>query len=197
MVAAYTFELGKCYEENIRRRNLQVLAQVDQDLASAVAKGLGLEPPRPADTPEVTPSPALSQVGNEWPVDGRQIGILTTDETTAESVQPLIDAVFAAGMVPLVIAETGGGVASRTYQTARSIEFDAVVVVDAPDNVRADVLLSEVFRHQKAIALVGDVAPGQAPLDAAGVERVAEPTAALDALLPLLRTHRVWERSVD
>lgn len=195
-IAAYTFELGKCYEENVRRRTVDVLARVDQTLASEVAKGLGLAEPTPVDTAEVVPSPALSQLGKEWPVDGRQIGILTAADTPADQVRPLIDAVFAAGMVPLVIAETGGGLASRTYDTARSIEFDAVVVIDTPQRVEVEVLLGEVFRHQKAVALVGDIAPAQVPLNAAGVEQVADPAAALDALQPLLRNHRVWERQV-
>ena len=61
---AYTFELGKCYEENIKTRNLGILANIDAGLVSIVAGGLGLpvpEPTEPLSDPEL--SPALSQVG--------------------------------------------------------------------------------------------------------------------------------------
>src|SRR5690606_37593467 len=139
---AYSFELGKCYEENIKTRQLAALAQIDTDLAAAVAEKLGLPAPAKAKPAKVEPSPALSQVGQEWPVDGRQVGILTTAGTPPKEVAELVAAVDAAGMVPLVVGEHGGKLGdvpiSRTYDTARSVEFDAVVVADTPDRYEVD-----------------------------------------------------------
>ncbi len=76
VIAAYTFELSKVYEQAIRERQLRVLAKIDPVLCREVAAGLGL--PAPDETPSVTPapSPALSQVGQTWPVKGRIIGIV-------------------------------------------------------------------------------------------------------------------------
>ena len=45
IVEAFTFELGKCYEQSIKERELQVLANVDADLCAQVAAGLGLPAP--------------------------------------------------------------------------------------------------------------------------------------------------------
>ena len=42
VVEAFTFELGKVYEQAIKERELQVLANVDTDLCAQVAAGLGL-----------------------------------------------------------------------------------------------------------------------------------------------------------
>ena len=54
VVAAYTFELSKCYELVIRQRQLDQLAAIDADLAAGVAAGLGLPVPgsRPTRAPE-------------------------------------------------------------------------------------------------------------------------------------------------
>src|SRR6478735_2934634 len=49
VVAAYTFELSKCYELVIRQRQLQVLTLIDTDLAAGVAEGLGLPVPEAPD----------------------------------------------------------------------------------------------------------------------------------------------------
>ena len=52
VVEAFTFELGKCYEQAIKERELAVLANVDADLCEQVADGLGLPAPKgkpPAD----------------------------------------------------------------------------------------------------------------------------------------------------
>lgn len=202
VTSAYTFELGKCYEENIKVRQLGILAQIDTDLAATVAKGLGLPAPEKAQLADPTPSPALSQIGQEWPVESRQIGILTSNDTSVAEVKKLVDAIDAANMVPLVIGEHGGtlgkkseGVSiSRTYDTARSIEFDAIVVADAPKRFEVDVLIAEAFRHQKAIALAGGMDNVQVDIQAGGVVSVDKLVDAAEALIPLLRTHRVWGR---
>ena len=49
LVEAFTFELGKVYEQRIKERELTVLANVDADLCAQVAAGLGL--PAPAGSP--------------------------------------------------------------------------------------------------------------------------------------------------
>ena len=110
-------------------------------------------------------------------------------------------------MVPLVIAPTGGMLGdpeageavsvSRTYQTQRSIEFDALVVVDLPANPRTDILISEMYRHKKAIATLAPVdryADFGITTDTPGVVQVDSAAGVVPALKPLLANHRVWER---
>ena len=225
VIQAYTFELGKCYEENIRLRQLQSLANIDERLAAEVAAGLGLEAPAPdvavADT---NPSPAVSQLGGSWPVAGRVVGVVVDDSTDPGTLAEVLAAVDGAGMVPLVIAPHGGKLGSgvvvqRTYLTARSTEFDAVVVAasgtPAPDagdsrdakagssgahprlDPRVSLLLAEAFRHAKALGAWGN---GAAVLQAAGIDTEAPGVvlgAAADVaagITALLAGHRVWER---
>ena len=72
VIASYTFELSKIYEQTIRERQLLALANIDADLCQQVAAGLGLEAPEPESGPvESEPSAALTQLGGTWPVAGR------------------------------------------------------------------------------------------------------------------------------
>lgn len=198
VAAAYSFELGKCYEEAIKVRQLDNLAQIDTDLAATVAKNLGLPAPKKAKLADVQPSEALSQIGDTWPVDGRQIGILITDDSVKKHVADLAAAIDEAGMVPLVVGEHGGTHGdtpiSRTYDTARSIEFDAVVVADLADRPEVAVLLAEMFRHHKAIALTSGLDPVHVDTAAPGVVEVDKLVDAVEELTPLLKAHRVWDR---
>ncbi|MFF3501967.1 catalase [Streptomyces sp. NPDC003247] len=230
IIGAYTFELGKCYEQAIKERALEVLANIDPQLCEQVANGLGLPAPKPTvPLADVEPSPALSQVGRAWPTDGRVIGIVTGADGDLDGVNAVREAVLGAGMVPLVVAPTGGKLGAdggaltvqRTYATARSVEFDGLLVVGTPaagsdafgardakaapapggpDTVdpRVALLLAEAFRHGKAI---GAWAGGAAALEAAGVPTGApgvvvadSGTGALEQLTGLLGSHRVWER---
>ena len=207
---AVSFELGKCYEEAVKVRYLDVLAHVDQDLAETVADNLGLPHPAAQEIADVQPSPALSQVGKTWPIDGRQVGILIStdlDEASAQAVGALVDELFAAGTTPLLVAEKGGAVTlggrdvsiSRTYLTASSIEFDAAVVVNPPAKTEVNTILGELERHKKAIVVVGEAGEqaldgARVPADQPGVVAVDAADAAAAPVKELLASHRVWER---
>ncbi|HWM03332.1 MAG TPA: catalase HPII, partial [Actinophytocola sp.] len=128
------------------------------------------------------------------------------------------------GMVPLLIAPTGGPldadsglVAQRTFLTARSTEFDALLLAGSPrpgvDAVpardakagapggavdpRVVLMIQECFRHAKAIGAWGG---GRAALEAAGcatgpgVVLDDEPSKVLTTMTQLLGAHRVWDR---
>jgi catalase len=227
VVRAFTFELGKCYEQAIKERQLMVLANVDPVLCREVAQGLGLPAPTATGRPKkVVPSPALSQVGKEWPTDGRMIGIVVdpADPAGLDGVRVIRETILAASMVPLLIAATGGPldedsglVAQRTFLTARSVEFDALLLAGSPApgadalpardakagapggavDPRVILMIQECYRHAKAIGAWGN---GRAALEAAGytsgpgIVLADEPAQILEKMARLLAAHRVWER---
>ena len=194
IVAAYTFELARCYEQTIKERQLAALANIDPELCAQVAAGLGLDAPA-ATVPlqDLEPSPALSQLGGTWPTDGRVIGIVVDVEDEARGLKALVAAVSAAGMVPLVIAAHGGTLPSglpvqRTFGASRSVEYDALILAGAPApapdalvvrdakagevgtgglDPRVALMLHETFRHAKAIGAWG---PGVDALELAGID---------------------------
>ena len=227
VIQAYTFELGKCREEAVRQRQLLALANIDSALCAAVAAGLGMPAPQASEQVEdAAPSPAVSQLGGSWPVAGRVVGIIADEDSDLDSVRAARTALDAAGIVPLVIAPSGGflggtdgGVpVQRTYLTARSTEFDAVLIAGsgaaAPDAVqgrdakagepgasldpRVVLLLSEMFRHAKAIGGWGPAVTcldgASIPQDAAGIALGDGPDDVVAQLSELLAAHRAWER---
>jgi catalase len=116
---------------------------------------------------------------------------------------------------------------SRTYAVARSFEFDALVVIGgapAPDAMpgldaragepqaqavpatgqgaldpRIGLILSEMWRHCKVVAAVGDdgsraLAIAGIPAEGPGVVSETDPQSAVMSVAQLLELHRVWER---
>ncbi|QIM22060.1 catalase [Phycicoccus sp. HDW14] len=229
IVQAYTFELGKCYDETIRRRQLLALVRIDAGLAAAVAAGLGLPAPEAGgsdtpETPDVDPSPALSQLGGTWPVEGRTVAVVVDAGADPDAVAALTEALTDEQVVPLLLAATGGPVwpdrapvAHRTLLTSRSVEFDAVVVAalltpadDARQtrdakaghsdvtalDPRLDLLLDEAYRHGKAIGVVGDADTAAAVglLPEDAGVVVGDAAAVAAGVLEALGTHRAWDR---
>ncbi|WP_129656973.1 catalase [Rothia halotolerans] len=227
IIGAYSFELGKCYEPAIRRRQLQCLAEIDATLCAEVATALGEQPPAPEGTVEgpldLESSPALSQLGRTWPLDGRRIAIVVDPETAGPELAELHEAIVSASMVPAVVGPTGGEVAgvpvSHTFAAARSVEFDAVLLAGAPApaadalpareakagaggsrpiDPRVRLLLDESWRHAKAIGAWGE---GRAALesegyvlDDAGVVAAESWSSALERIKEVMAGHRVWDR---
>ncbi|MFI7468761.1 catalase [Nonomuraea sp. NPDC049646] len=224
LISAYTFELGKCYEQAVKERQLRVLANIDPVLCREVADGLGLPVPEPTVAlADPAPSPALSQVGREWPLDGRIIGIVADETSDLGVVGAVRQAVLDGGMTPLVVAPKGGMLGGtlavqRTFATARSVEFDAVLLAGAPApgddaygardakagdggtpvDPRVLLLVGEAYRHAKAVGGWGTAAqalqaagiPAQAP----GVVTGQDGEGVLRDVLALLPLHRVWDR---
>jgi catalase len=223
IVRAYTFELGKCYEQAIKERQLQCLANIDPTLCQEVATGLGLPAPEPTiPLTEVVTSPALSQVGETWPGDGRMVGVVVDPDGSLDGLREVRQAVFAADMVPLVVAPHGGMVdgvpVQRTFATGRSVELDAVVLLGAPASgpdalpardakagagdstvidPRLRLLLEECWRHAKVIGATGAGIAALEQAGLAGTPGVVTAESAADVFTQvqeLMAFHRVWER---
>src|SRR4029453_10983070 len=209
---AYTFELGKCYEQGVKERARTVLGKIDAGLCAQVAAGLGLAAPAPEPVDVPGPSPALAQIKpSPFPITGRIVGVVAGDGADLKGVAKLREALEADGALVRGIAPHGGQITTgrdveiveRTFATARSIEFDAIVVADgAPKDgdFRALVMLQEAFRHLKAVGAWGD---GVAVLETAGIDLGApgvltakKANAKLGAAtVAALGMHRAWDRT--
>jgi catalase len=167
-------------------------------------------PPEPVD--HIAGSPALRQIKpTPFPIAGRIIGVVAGPGADLDGIAKLRTALEAEGALLRVIAPQGGQlvkgktveIVERTFATGRSVEFDAIVVAHgAPKDgdVRAVVMLQEMFRHLKAVGAWGD---GVAVLEAAGIDPEApgvltgkKSSAKLAAgLIAALGMHRAWDRT--
>jgi catalase len=211
IVEAFTFELGKVYEQAIKERQLAVLANVDADLCQQVAAGLGLPAPKGTPPADVVVSPALVQiVAQPGPIDGRKIGIVADSGSDLAGIGKLVKSLAALGATALVVAPVGGVLKSgrrsvtvdRTFATARSIEFDAVVIAGGTTaaDIKLVVLLQEAFRHCKSIAAWGDgtavLKAARIPLKGPGIAVAADVEKSFTAtLVAELGMHRAWDRA--
>ncbi len=214
IVEAFTFELGKVYEQSIKERELAVLANVDAELCEQVAAGLGLPAPHGDPAEDVVLSPALSQiVAKPGPIAGRKIGVIADAGSDLAGIAKLRKAAEKLGATVHVIAPVGGvltkgrtrEVVERTFVTVRSIEFDALVVAGGTSpsgDIKLVILLQEAYRHCKAIGAWGTGAEvlASSGIDAGGPgvvigESVAKPFT--DELVAGLGLHRAWDRAPD
>ncbi|UWQ57726.1 catalase [Leisingera caerulea] len=175
IAAAYTFELSKCQHERIRLRMLSHLMNVHDDLAQAVAKGLGVtdlpDAAKPARKPitDLPASDALSILKNgPESFAGRKLGLYITDGADAGLVNEIEAEFTGAGATVAIVAPQifGAKLSDGTTKPADekidggpSVLFDAVALVfseeagsEMANDKPSQDFLSDAFAHAKFIA---------------------------------------------
>jgi catalase len=226
MAEALTFELSKVETPRIRERVVAQLRNVDEELASAVAKGLGLRemPDRIApasDTrTDLAPSPALSIVRNgPDSFSGRRVGALVSDGCDAKTLRSLRAALTAEGAELMLVGPSRSGVSDsdgtelaidEQVDGGPSVLFDAVALVLTPDGAArmaatptARDFVSDAHAHCKFIACGPNSA---ALLEAAGLTEpmrddgyieLGSTKRSAEAFVEACRSLRHWDRSRD
>jgi catalase len=159
----------------IRSRMVSHLMNVDDGLASKVAKGLGLkEMPEPAAAAKPTqtnlkPAPSLSIHRNSHETfEGRKLGLLVTDGVDSDLVDAFKKALDKEGATFEFIAPTIGGVeasdgsmikANQKVDGGPSVLYDAVALLVSKDGSSmlanepaARDFVADAFAHYKFVA---------------------------------------------
>lgn len=180
IVGAYRFELTRVQTPAVRERVLSVLANIDTELVTRVAEGLGMPvpPPQPKALaievkPEVESSPALSLLSRpgEAGIKGRRVALLVADGVEDLRLRAVHKALAAAGAAPRFVGVRLGVVTPLSQEplhvevsleAAPSVTWDAVVL---PDGERAALSLAaqgqvlefvkDQYRHCKPMMVLG------------------------------------------
>ena len=190
IIRGFRFELSRTQVPAIRERVVAMLANVADDLAASVAKGLGMPVPsalpkvieNPA--PEIDASSALSLFAR--PGDGsirtRRIAILVADGVVGADLKVLHDGLAAQGAVPRFVSARLGSVVDvdgnrievdATMEAVPAVLYDALVAPSGREAIetlgnlgQAAEFVKGQYRHCKPILVLGE---GQDLVENAGV----------------------------
>ncbi len=223
---AFRFELTRVQTVAIRVRMLALLANVDANLASKVAEGLGLEVPEPlplatdAPIPDYPESPALSLLARpgETGVRTRRVAIFVAPDVDGKRVAEIYAGLVADGAVPRLVGSMLGKVKTAdgsaldvevSLEAGPSVLYDGLIVPDGAKavealarNAHAIDFVREQYRHCKPILAIG---AGETLLDKAMVPKALPDGSIdpglfigdLDGFKQALAGHRAFARETD
>jgi catalase len=192
IIRAFRFELTKVQVTGVRRRVVAQLRNVAEDLAQAVADGLGMaELPDPlpkilrrTPRPEVSRSEALSLMARPGQIGirSRRVAILVADGVEGAVASEIHESLAGQGAVPRFVAVKMGAVSTAddarlevevSLEAAPSVLWDGLVIPDG-DGVtdmlarsgQALEFLKDQYRHCKPVLLLGSAT---ALLEKAGI----------------------------
>ncbi|MDG4945934.1 catalase [Weeksellaceae bacterium KMM 9713] len=170
MVNAYSFELGKCTQQHIQERMLFQINKINEDLASKVAKNLGLKVPNSIDMPinqaigadadgsdqpgdvkvylEKSPALSMTHIKSDR-IDARMIAVLAADGFNMKDYQSMKDHLESKNAMVKLIAPHGGTIkcdegmehkVDAALMTTESVLYDALFI---PGGKSIDALMKE------------------------------------------------------
>jgi catalase len=181
IIGAFRFELTKVQTAAVRKRVVAQLRNVAEELAQAVADGIGLRDlpdplpllVKPSAKPEVQTSAALSLLSRpgKLGIATRRIALLVADGVDGAEVTAVQRDLLAQGAVPRVLGVKLGSVSTNegpplevevSMETAPSVVWDALVVFGTANRTHplavsghAVEFLKDQFRHCKPMWVIG------------------------------------------
>ncbi|WP_172373576.1 catalase [Sporosarcina jiandibaonis] len=170
IIDAFSFEVGKVKNKDVKQQVVDMFANVDHALATTIADAVGVNPPAAVEESKVTASsPALSQESTAKLPNTRKIAVLIGNNFDGDEVKSVVDALANAGMIVDIVSEKQGKVndsnnqltveVNETFLTVHSVLYDGLYVVGGKadnqkkfENDIAD-FINEAFRHYKPIGI--------------------------------------------
>src|SRR5699024_815726 len=143
VIEAFSYQLGKVRSKSVRQQNIDLLVNVDTELASIVADNIGVSRPTGTHVPISTSYPSLSQSSTPKYADTQNVEVLIGNGFNGKEVASVIDALQRNGVFVDIVSDKLGTVtgadgitlkANKTFITTSPYLFDTLYVVGGRSN---------------------------------------------------------------
>ncbi|MGN7388061.1 catalase [Sporosarcina sp. SAFN-015] len=215
IVDAFSFEVGKVKSRSVRQQIVDMFANVDVGLATALAEAVGAEFPTDVEESPITESsPALSQLTTAMLPETRKVAILIGSGFDGDEVETLVSSCLNAGMSVDLVGDKFGVrygendlavEIDETFLTVHPTLYDAIYVVGGEaDNMKKftmDIVdfINESYKHYKPIGIAStgkiffEVSDAEA---GPGIIVNENDGAFADNFINAVAAHRHWNRKV-
>lgn len=142
-IEGFTYQLGKVKSESVRQQNVNLLVNVDQELASIVADNIGVERPSGTHVPVSTSYPSLSQMNTPPSAYTQRVGVLISNGFNGQEVSGVLNLLQQNGVIVDIVSDKLGTItgtdgtqlkANMTFITSSPYLFDSLYVVGGESN---------------------------------------------------------------
>ncbi|MGM8366183.1 catalase [Virgibacillus sp. W0181] len=167
-IQGFSYQLGKVESESVRQQNVNLLVNVDKELACIVADNIGVERPTGSHVSVSTSYPSLSQYTTPKYAYTQKLGVLIGDGFNSQEITNVLNTLEKQGVFVDIISETLGTVMAEdgtklkvdaTYLTASPYLYDAIYVVGGKSKNEAKFMqdvsdfVHHAYKHYKPIGV--------------------------------------------
>ncbi|AMX00155.1 catalase [Rummeliibacillus stabekisii] len=167
-IEAFSYQLGKVKSESVREQNVDLIVNVDRELACIIADNIGVRQPSGTNVPVDTVYPSLSQANTPKYPYTQKVGVLIGDGFNGQEVMQVLNFLESNGVFIDIISERLGNVTgtdgaqikvNQTFITGSPYLVDALYVVGGtskyPAKFMQDVsdFVHNAYKHYKPIGV--------------------------------------------
>ncbi|MFD1850649.1 catalase [Oceanobacillus bengalensis] len=167
-IDGFSYQLGKVESESVRQQNVNLLVNVDTDLACIVADNIGVDRPSGNHVPVSTSYPSLSQSTTPKYAYTQKVGVLIGNGFNGNEVTNVLNYLQQCGVFVNIISEKLGTVTGadgtklkvdKTFMTSSPYLLDSLYVVGGSSNNQAkfnqDMMnyVQNAYTHYKPIGV--------------------------------------------
>lgn len=115
-IEALSYQLGNVKSESVRQQNVDVLVNVDQEMATIVADNIGVNRPSGTNVPVSTSYASLSQANTPSYAYTQKVGILIGNGFNGNEVKNVLDTLQQYGVFIEIVSEQLGTVTGMMAQ---------------------------------------------------------------------------------
>ncbi|QQK76279.1 catalase [Salicibibacter cibarius] len=167
-IEAFGYQVGSVNSESVRQQVVDLLVNVDRDLACIIADKVGVDHPSGSHVDVSTSYPSLSQANTPHYAYTQKVGVLIGDGFNGNEVTHTMNVLQEYGVFVDIVSESLGTVTGddgtqikvdKTFDTTNAVLLDALYVVGGKANNQAkfddDIVtfIRETFKHFKPIGI--------------------------------------------
>lgn len=167
-IKALSYQLGSVKSESVRQQNVDMLVNVDKQLACTIADNIGVNHPTGSNVPVSTSYPSLSQENTPRYAYSQKVGVLIGNGFNGNEVKNVLSVLEKYGVFVVIVSETLGTVSGdngttfkveETFLTTSPYLLDSLYIVGGSHknqtNFNYDVkqFLDVAYKHYKPIGV--------------------------------------------
>ncbi|WP_010530228.1 catalase [Lentibacillus jeotgali] len=184
-IGGFSYQLGKVESKSVRQQNVNLLVNVDKEMACIVADNIGVDRPSGSHVPISTRYPSLSQANTPHYAYTQKVGVLIGNGFNGQEVTNVLNHLQQCGVFIKIISDQLGTVTGAdgtklkvddTFLTTSPYLLDSLYVVGGNSNNQAkfdqDITdyINNAYKHNKPI---GVATTGQSCIHASKTNNLA------------------------
>lgn len=147
LIEALSFQIGSCELESVRQQAVDLLVNVDQEMASTIADNVGVKRPTGNHVSTSTSYPSLSISNSPSYAYTQKVGVLIGDGFNDQEVKQVLNVLQKNGVFVYIVSETLGTV---TGAEGTKLQVDKTFLTSSPYLLDAIYIVGGTFKNSKS-----------------------------------------------
>lgn len=209
LIESFSFHLGGVNDKELRQNNIEMWANVDEEMATQIAENIGVNPPKTKQVKTEQSYESLSQLNSPHSAETQKVGVLIGEGFNGKEVKDTLKTLSEKGVLTEIVSEKLGPVKGdndtelvpdKSFLTSHPALYDAIYVVGGKSKNQSmfDQQIQEFidmqFKHLKPIGVAAGQEKYISKKEAPGIVLAVDNSDFTSQFIEAIAKKRFWKR---